>query len=87
MKEKVLILLILCSLANPATAIQKTYSDGSSTGYGQIDKPIKIYNSSGSLVEYREPKNNNTVATYNRYHQRTGYYKQQGSKLKYYPKN
>lgn len=86
MKKNILILLILCSIAMPVMAIQKTFSDGSPTGYGQIDKPIKIYSSSGSLIEYREPKNNNTVATYNRYHQRTGYYKKQGGKVKFYKK-
>lgn len=86
MKKNILILLILCSVATPAMAMQTSYSDGSSTGYGQIDKPIKIYNSSGSLSEYRVPQNNKTVRTYNKYHQYTGYYKRDGSKIKYHLK-
>lgn len=87
MKKNFLILLILCSIVAPATAMQKTFSDGSSTGYEQPQKAEKIYNEHGSLVEYRVAKNNNTVVTYNRYHQKTGYYKrQEGGKIKYYRK-
>lgn len=57
--------------------IQRIQSSGQRT---------KIYSSTGSLMGYREVKNNGTIATYNRYHQKTGYYKQDGSRVKYYTK-
>lgn len=78
--KKFLVLFTLVSISLPVSAVQMQQSQINQQSGG------RIYSSSGSLVEYRETKNNGTTATYNRYHQKTGYYKQQGSKLKYYPK-
>lgn len=53
---------------------------------GSSEKQVKIYNSRGSLQGYMKPQNNGTIKTYNKYHQYNGYYKKDGSKVKYYTK-
>ena len=78
--KKLLILLILIFMPIQVIAIQT--SDNQLKNITNTSKSLKVY-SHGSLLEYREVKNNGTIATYNRYHQKTGYYKQDGSKIKY----
>lgn len=85
MKEKILIVLILCSIALPVKAIQTSFSDGSSTGYYQSDKTTKVYDKDGSYQYKLVQKSNGQTREYGKTGSFQGYYKQQGSKLKYYP--
>lgn len=87
MKKKFLILFILCSFAVPAQAIQTSFSDGTPTGYSQSDKPVKFYDKYGSYQYKLVQKSNGQTRVYNKTGSFQGYYKQDGSKTKYYPKN
>lgn len=79
MKKFLTILALIIML--PANAIQQQKGQSSSS-----NSRVKVYSSTGSLMEYRETQSNGNIKTYNRYHQYTGAYKKDGGKLKYKPR-
>lgn len=79
--KKFITILAVVMIALPANAIQQSSTQNSSS-----NNKTKVYSSTGSLMEYRETQSNGNVKTYNRYHQYTGVYKQDGGKIKYKPK-
>lgn len=86
MKKNILILLILCSITTPAIAIQKSFSDGSPTGYGQTEPVTKIYDKHGSYQGKLVQKSNGQTRAYGKTGSFKGYYKKQGGKIKFYEK-
>lgn len=87
MKEKVIILFILCSVVAPAMAIQTSYSNGSPVGSVQEGKPVKIYNQYGSHIRTFKKKSNGEVREYNSTGSFKGRYKERAGKVIYFPKN
>lgn len=73
--KKILTILAVVMIALPVNAIQQS-----------SNSKVKVYSSTGSLMEYRETQSNGNIKTYNKYHQYTGVYKQDGGKIKYKPK-
>lgn len=84
MKKTLLILLILCLIATPAMSMQTSYSDGSSTGYGQSEPVTKIYDKQGSYQGKLVQKPNGQTRVYGKTGSFKGYYKKQGGKIKFY---
>lgn len=86
MKKKILILFILCLFSVPVLAVQEKFG-GNPTEYSQSDKTTKIYNKHGSYQYKLVQKPNGQTRVYNKTGSFQGYYKKDGSKIKYYPKN
>jgi hypothetical protein len=86
--KKFLLTLAIIGTISPAMALQTTFN-GSPVNYGSSNssQPIKVYDKYGSLQSVYKPQQNGSTRVYNKFGSYQGQYRQDGSRLKYYPKN
>lgn len=84
--KKIILVLALIGIMSPAIAKQISYSDGTPISSVQEGKPVKVYNSHGSLQYTLKKSNSNEIRQYSRTGSYIGKYRERSGKIIYYPK-